>query len=229
MNRNLFRIATLSTAAAALFAVAATSSAQAATLDNQNLAAPGVYFGTGNSNGAFTVNTENGVEVGLRSKISGVAPQITPTGNTYFIPLGDTFNFDYSVNPNVDGSEVSLKDVTALLTVTNVANGNTFSFDPSAAIFGDATNAAAPGGYQNSEKITFGFLGQNYNPNLDDTFHITLTLSNVPDAGTISVSNTVQVGAGAVPEPATWAMMLVGFGGLGVAMRSRRKQAAATA
>jgi hypothetical protein len=32
-----------------------------------------------------------------------------------------------------------------------------------------------------------------------------------------------------VPEPATWAVMLVGFGGLGVAMRSRRKQAAATA
>jgi len=33
-----------------------------------------------------------------------------------------------------------------------------------------------------------------------------------------------------VPEPATWAVMLVGFGGLGVTMRSnRRKQAAATA
>lgn len=27
----------------------------------------------------------------------------------------------------------------------------------------------------------------------------------------------------AVPEPATWAMMLVGFGGLGAAMRSRRR------
>ena len=32
-----------------------------------------------------------------------------------------------------------------------------------------------------------------------------------------------------VPEPSTWAMMLVGFGGLGVAMRSRRRPAAATA
>jgi len=29
-----------------------------------------------------------------------------------------------------------------------------------------------------------------------------------------------------VPEPATWAMMLVGFGGLGVAMRSRRRASA---
>ena len=32
-----------------------------------------------------------------------------------------------------------------------------------------------------------------------------------------------------VPEPATWAMMLVGFGGLGVAMRSRRKPTPVTA
>jgi hypothetical protein len=33
--------------------------------------------------------------------------------------------------------------------------------------------------------------------------------------------------AGGVPEPSAWAMMLVGFGGLGIAMRSRRKLAAA--
>ena len=35
--------------------------------------------------------------------------------------------------------------------------------------------------------------------------------------------------AGGVPEPTSWALMLVGFGGLGVAMRSRRKLAYATA
>jgi hypothetical protein len=29
-----------------------------------------------------------------------------------------------------------------------------------------------------------------------------------------------------VPEPATWAMMLMGFGGLGVALRARRRTAA---
>ena len=33
----------------------------------------------------------------------------------------------------------------------------------------------------------------------------------------------------AVPEPATWAMLLIGFGGLGAAMRSRRRRSAATA
>ena len=36
-------------------------------------------------------------------------------------------------------------------------------------------------------------------------------------------------GGGGVPEPATWAMMLVGFAGLGAMMRSRRKLANAAA
>jgi hypothetical protein len=31
---------------------------------------------------------------------------------------------------------------------------------------------------------------------------------------------------GAVPEPATWAMMLIGFGGVGAAMRRSRKRQA---
>jgi len=34
---------------------------------------------------------------------------------------------------------------------------------------------------------------------------------------------------GAVPEPAVWGMMLVGFGGMGAAMRQRRKAAVAAA
>jgi hypothetical protein len=38
---------------------------------------------------------------------------------------------------------------------------------------------------------------------------------------------TISVSVTTVPEPATWAMMLVGFGGLGAAMRARRRQAVA--
>ena len=43
--------------------------------------------------------------------------------------------------------------------------------------------------------------------------------------GDNSGSQTLSITA--VPEPATWAMMLVGLGGLGVAMRARRRLAAA--
>ena len=49
----------------------------------------------------------------------------------------------------------------------------------------------------------------------------------------ISNGNTGNVGAlrnpGAVPEPATWAMMLVGFGAMGVSMRRRRSLVQQTA
>lgn len=39
---------------------------------------------------------------------------------------------------------------------------------------------------------------------------------------TFASQDIVPVGGGAVPEPATWALMLVGFAGVGVAMRRRR-------
>jgi len=46
----------------------------------------------------------------------------------------------------------------------------------------------------------------------------------------IGGSAVYQVEAfGAVPEPATWAVMLAGFGGVGAAMRSRRRVQAAAA
>jgi hypothetical protein len=46
-----------------------------------------------------------------------------------------------------------------------------------------------------------------------------------PNQTTIPLTNSMQ----GVPEPAAWSLMLIGFGALGVAMRSRRRQAVATA
>jgi len=47
------------------------------------------------------------------------------------------------------------------------------------------------------------------------------TAQHVPEVGN-------QIIGTAVPEPATWAMMLAGFGGLGAAIRSQRRRAATT-
>lgn len=219
--------------ATSLALVAFSATANAGITDNANLV-DGVYFGTGN--GAlpqeFTVNTEGGVEVALRAHLTpnlgtagGAPAQLVPTGNTYFVPLGDTFNFDYSVDPSVSGSQASLANVIASLTITNLLTNASFTFDPSSSLLGNATSPSVPGGYQNSEKVSFSFLGLGYNPNLNDTYSVDLTLTNVPGVGTISDDIDVQIGSG-VPEPTTWAMMLLGFAGIGfIAYRRKSKPA----
>jgi hypothetical protein len=206
----------------------AAPAARATVVYNANLTSPGVYFGSGNGGlpQEFTVNTQGGIEIALRAHLSpnfgnaGQVPaQLVPIGNTYFVPLGDTFNFDYSVNPFTGQSAVPLNGVTASLTITDIANGKTVSFDPSLAILGNAhppAGANDPTAYQNSERISFGFLFPNYDPNQNDTFNITLALSGVPTipGGLLSVEEFVQIGSG-VPEPSTWAMMILGFAAIG--------------
>ena len=62
---------------------------------------------------------------------------------------------------------------------------------------------------------------------LVQTTAVHLTLSNYSYGGTILSGEVIlghsQAEVAAVPEPATWGMMLVGFGGIGFAMRRSRK------
>jgi hypothetical protein len=56
--------------------------------------------------------------------------------------------------------------------------------------------------------------------NLGDTVTNTITLSNGAGSSNAQIFATDR----AVPEPATWAMMLLGFGGIGMAMRRSRRR-----
>ena len=54
------------------------------------------------------------------------------------------------------------------------------------------------------------------------TYRFLYTFSAGTGGGTVS-GNASFLQSAAVPEPATWALMLMGFGGIGLAMRRRRR------
>jgi hypothetical protein len=93
-------------------------------------------------------------------------------------------------------------------------------------------------GADNDLRSTFPFVSQGgislmtavdtYNiANINNLGEPGLIIQSVDPSGT-SNGQPITFSVVAVPEPATWAIMLTGFAGLGAAMRSRRKQAAAT-
>lgn len=198
----------------ALALISFVSSASAVVTLNQNLAS-GWTQGTGTSNGHFAVDTEdNGVELGLRASIRFVGP-ITPTGNLYIAPVGSTppgralWNFEFSVNPG------SLLNTHSLLTITGP--GGSFAVDPTT-YFGGNKPDGGPF-YQNSENLGFAiFPGLNFNPNVSGIYTLDLKLFSAENRQLGDVS--IQVNA--VPEPSTWAMLILGFAGIGF-MAYRRK------
>lgn len=119
---------------------------------------------------------------------------------------------------DVDGYEIyALSDLTNPL-FTGVLGGITVDF---------TTLAGFPGGIDG-----FALRGIDIGAALDPTdttaFVTGLTFGS---AGTVFLTQTpVTFDTAPVPEPASWAMMLVGFGGIGAAIRtSRRKRAKALA
>lgn len=54
----------------------------------------------------------------------------------------------------------------------------------------------------------------------------TLTIQGTPGTQNGGLNGTIGFTAAAVPEPGTWALMLVGFGAIGFSMRRRRSQSA---
>jgi hypothetical protein len=110
-----------------------------------------------------------------------------------------------------------------IATLSNLNGSTTIDFGMT--LFGDTVvgfhNGAAKGENNNiGEEGTAFFL-------IDFTTPTTSFTLDVPGSSGATLYSTGSLGG--VPEPATWAMMLVGFGGLGAMLRSRRKQALAVA
>ncbi len=140
--------------AAASLAVVAATGAQAALLFDANVS-PGVIFGVGNANGGFTVDQQQGVELGLRGKLrhdaTGQAQNIFNSNGdgTYSFAPGVAFNqasptavwsVEFSINSNYSGTNgLRLNSLTYVLGVdTDRSQGVSY-------LMADVINGVNPG------------------------------------------------------------------------------------
>ena len=192
-----------------------------------NIAAPGVYFGTGNVNGDWTINTGNAGELALRAKVR-FGPTLDGTSGTYFADAGNDpstslyrakWNFEYSVN------STGKTGYTYWLGIDNdLSAGTNFSFTNLSSI--SAFLSQPPTGFtgfQDSSNIGFVTTpGGPYNINANGLY--TYVLQARRDGQVVdSIGMNVQVGP--IPEPETYALMAAGLGLMAFVAR-RRKQVA---
>ena len=162
--------------------------AEAAIQYDQNVT-NNVINGSGNANGSYTTDRQNGVELGLRAKLrhngSG-QPENTFNSNgngTYTFnpgvaptqsPPTAVWSFEWSINTNYDGSTSwNLDDLTYTLSMTSTTGATIATFDPINGVnpnlsgFWDhsiGTNATANGaGVEATSGATYAPLIQNNN------------------------------------------------------------------
>ena len=159
--------------------------------------------------------------------VAGTLTFGSPGGTNYFDPaqgyvpagFGNTGGTTVAIGAGVefgfnDGANLDTADFTAnSLTISD----QTFS---SASPFFMTFFSSLSGFFDNAAFVTNGFSGT-----LSVTGNtLTFAAPQFDSVGTrTSIISFAGGNPGAVPEPATWAMMLMGFGAMGVALRRRRK------
>jgi hypothetical protein len=157
---------------------------------------------------------------------SGANATITVDGSS--MSYDGPTSLDGGITTTIGYNEAGLDNptFTEWLTFTNTLAGvYSITLDTSSAGV-DFTSAVLSDGVTNYALQFLGQFGSNEFWGLDDTLigagTYTLTIDgNNSDTG--SLGGTITIDEHAVPEPATWVMMLLGFGALGWQLRRGRR------
>lgn len=205
-----YALAAIAVSLVAVPAVAADS------ITHNTAPADGWFYGSGNDYSpanTTVLSTDTGDQMYMRfHRTFQTAP--ASSNGTYSFALGtDPLSFDWGIDNNAAAA------ITALLTLTNVGTGQSFSYDPFAP---GNDNANANGSSQNS--FRFNWVPGLFNPTVDGTYRVDMMVDGLGGGGQRQLGIVAVFGAGAqaVPEPGTWAMMILGFGLVGAAMRRRK-------
>jgi PEP-CTERM motif len=163
------------------------------------------------TNGGFETGDFTGFTQSGNTELTGVLSGEAPSGDfsAFFGPTGSTGSISQTLATTTGGTyqiSFDLQSSGGSPTFYEVLFGGVSLFSATnAADFDFTTFSTSAVASTASTALTFTFRNDPSFFNLDN----------------ISVTPIRRV-TGAVPEPATWAMMLIGFGGMGVSLRRRR-------
>lgn len=189
----------LMTAAIAAATVASAASAQVATYTNSGSFSSAV---SGATNNTFTFQpsyTDLGTSYSVGSTTFASA-DVVGYNDAYGVPYLGSYG-DLTVTTDASAIGFNFGSYGDAQTITYIVDGVTGTLD-------------LPGNHSGTAFLGFSGLSG----------LTTLSFSNNNELDTTSF---VTAMSGAVPEPATWAMMLLGFAAIGVAMRRKPSQALA--
>lgn len=137
-------------------------------------------------------------------------------------------------NPDFGGTSIFANRIDPGLTITRTDGGAftfdsldlTFAYDDQNALFGGGLATFTFNGGEFFETRAFDNLAgfQNFNFDLAGVSSVQITADSA-----FAIDNVRLTAVAAVPEPGTWAMMLLGFGGIGYSLRRRRGMTVQTA